>query len=161
MSRQRLKSSLTSQSDTACPHCTGRGRVRTPESAALEALRKIQSAAFAGGIDEIRVRMSPVAALLLLNNKRQLLSDFERQSNTRIFIYADGRRENRTNISSSFRPALTERCRMSRSPFGYPAGRSERGSAERGSAERGSAERGSAERGSAERRVGGSWAGRP
>ena len=91
MSRQRLKSSLTSHSDTACPHCNGRGRVRTPESAALEALRKIQSAAFAGGIDEIRVRMSPVAALLLLNSKRQLLSDIERQSNTRVLIYADGR----------------------------------------------------------------------
>ncbi len=91
MSRQRLKSSLTSQNDTACPHCSGRGRVRTPESAALEALRKIQSAAFAGGIEEIRVRMSPVAALLLLNSKRQLLSDFERLSNTRILIYADGR----------------------------------------------------------------------
>jgi hypothetical protein len=65
--------------------------VRTAESAALEALRKIQSAAFAGGIEEIRVRMSPVAALLLLNSKRQILSDFERQSNTRILIYADGR----------------------------------------------------------------------
>lgn len=91
LSRQRLKSSLTSQSHTVCPHCDGRGRVKTPESAALEALRKIQSAVFAGGVDEIRVRMAPAAALLLLNNKRQVISQFERECNTTILIYADGR----------------------------------------------------------------------
>lgn len=91
MSRQRMKSPLVSQSHNVCPHCSGRGRVKTPESAALEALRKIQSAVFAGGVDEIRIHMSPSAALLLLNNKRQTLSQFERQSNTKIIVYADGR----------------------------------------------------------------------
>jgi ribonuclease E len=91
MSRQRLKSSLSSQSHTVCPHCDGRGRVKTPESAALEALRKIQSAVFAGGVDEIRIRMAPAAALLLLNNKRQIISQFERECGTTILIYADGR----------------------------------------------------------------------
>lgn len=91
MSRQRLKSSLTSQSDMVCPHCDGRGRVKTPESAALEALRKIQSAVFAGGIEEIRVRMAPAAALLLLNSKRQAIAQFERECRTTILIFADGR----------------------------------------------------------------------
>ncbi len=91
MSRQRLKSSLSSQSHTVCPHCSGRGRVKTPESAALEALRKIQSATFAGGVEEIKLRMAPAAALLLLNSKRQILTKFEEQSGTHIFIYADGR----------------------------------------------------------------------
>ena len=91
MSRQRLKSSLVSQSHSLCPHCLGRGRVKTSESAALEALRKIQSAAFAGGVEQIRVHMSPSAALLLLNEKRHILTDFEQRSNTKISIYADGR----------------------------------------------------------------------
>jgi len=91
LSRQRLKASLTSQSDSVCPHCDGRGRVKTPESAALEALRKIQSAVFAGGVEEIRIRMAPAAALLLLNSKRQVLTQFERESGTRILIFADGR----------------------------------------------------------------------
>ncbi|MFN8388971.1 MAG: Rne/Rng family ribonuclease [Bdellovibrionota bacterium] len=91
LSRQRLKASLTSQSHSVCPHCDGRGRVKTPESAALEALRKIQSAVFAGGVDEIRIRMAPAAALLLLNSKRQVLSQFERECGTTILIYADGR----------------------------------------------------------------------
>ncbi len=91
MSRQRLKASLASQSDTVCPHCDGRGRVKTPDSAALEALRKIQSAVFAGGLGEIRVRMAPAAALLLLNSKRQVIAQFERDCNTSILIFADGR----------------------------------------------------------------------
>lgn len=91
MSRQRLKASLTSQSDMTCPQCIGRGRVKTPESASLEVLRKIQSAVFAGGVHEIKVRMAPAAALLLLNSKRQLLSHFEQESGTTIIIYADGR----------------------------------------------------------------------
>lgn len=91
MSRQRLKSSLVTQSHMVCPHCSGRGRVKTPESAALEALRKIQSAVFAGGVDQIRVHMAPAAALLLLNDKRHTITNFEKQSQTKIFIYADGR----------------------------------------------------------------------
>ena len=93
MSRQRLKSSLVSQSHSQCPHCRGRGRVKTPESASLEALRKIQSAVFAGGVEEIRVSMAPAAALLLLNDKRSILTKFEELSNTRIFVYADGRKK--------------------------------------------------------------------
>lgn len=92
MSRQRLKSSLASQSNITCPQCEGRGKVLTPESDALEVLRKLQSSAFAGGVDEIRVHMAPSSALLLLNNQRSQLSDFEARSNTRIIIFADGRK---------------------------------------------------------------------
>jgi ribonuclease E len=91
MSRQRLKSSLNSQSHMVCPHCTGRGRVKTSDSAALEALRKIQSSVFAGGVDVIKAHMSPGAALMLLNDKRAILADFEERSGTRIIIFADGR----------------------------------------------------------------------
>ncbi len=93
MSRQRLKSSLLSQSHNVCSHCAGRGRVRTPESAALEVLRKIQSSVFAGGIVEIRVHMAPSAALLLLNNKRQMLADFEAKTEAAILVFADGRKK--------------------------------------------------------------------
>jgi ribonuclease E len=91
MSRQRLKSSLVSQSHMICPHCSGRGRVRTPESAALEVLRKIQTAVTAGGVNRVKVRMSPGAALLLLNSKRQYLSQLEQQTGTTIIVFADGR----------------------------------------------------------------------
>ncbi len=91
MSRQRLKASLVSQSHVVCQHCLGRGRVKTPESAALEALTKIQSAVFAGGIGQVRVRMAPAAALFLLNNKRQTISHLEIDTGISILVYADGR----------------------------------------------------------------------
>ncbi|MCB0359819.1 MAG: ribonuclease E/G, partial [Bdellovibrionales bacterium] len=91
MSRQRLKASLVSQSHSICPHCSGKGRVKTPDSAALEALRKIQSAVFAGGVRAVRVRMAPSAALFLLNNKRRTLTHLEEQTSTTILVYADGR----------------------------------------------------------------------
>ncbi|MBL7663392.1 Rne/Rng family ribonuclease [bacterium] len=91
MSRQRLKTSLTIQSHVKCPQCQGAGRLKTHESSALEVLRKIQSAVFLGGVHQVRVRMNPSAALFLLNNKRQILSDFERATDTTILVIADGR----------------------------------------------------------------------
>ena len=91
MSRQRLKASLASQSHMVCPHCEGRGRVKSPEAAALEALRKIQSAVFAGGVKEIRVRMAPSAALFLLNTKRKALTALETETGIPLLIYPDGR----------------------------------------------------------------------
>ena len=93
MSRQRLKSSLVSHSHLTCPQCEGRGRIRSPESSALEALRKIQSSAFAGGVNEIRIHMNPIPAMLLLNDKRATIADFENRSNTRIIIFPDNRKK--------------------------------------------------------------------
>jgi len=91
MSRQRLKTSIVNQSQMVCPHCHGRGRVKTAESAALDVMRKIETAVYSGGVNELKVRMSPSPALLLLNDKRTLLSELERSSNCRIIIFADGR----------------------------------------------------------------------
>ena len=91
MSRQRMKASLVSQSHSLCPHCSGRGRVKTAEAAALEALRKIQSALCAGGVIGARLRMAPAAALFLLNTKRQAISKLENDTGVSIFVYADGR----------------------------------------------------------------------
>lgn len=91
MSRQRLKTSLASKSYQICQHCDGRGRVKTTETAALEALRKIESVVHAGGIVGIRVRLAPAAALFLLNKKRKLLTDLEESTGVTVFVYADGR----------------------------------------------------------------------
>ncbi|MCB0344566.1 MAG: Rne/Rng family ribonuclease [Bdellovibrionales bacterium] len=117
MSRQRLKASLVSQNYTGCPHCSGSGRVKTPDAAALEALRKLQSAVATGGVSEVRVRLAPPAALFLLNNKRSTLAQLEAATNTTILVYADGRMKlgdyeleldgalKGTNVQTSERPA--------------------------------------------------------
>ncbi len=92
MSRQRMKSALVTQSHLTCPQCKGRGRIRSPESSALEALRKVQSSAFAGGIKCIKLNMHPVAAMMLQNDKRAQIAEFELKSNTKILIYPDSRK---------------------------------------------------------------------
>lgn len=91
MSRQRLKSALVSHSHETCGQCQGRGKVRAPESICLEALRKVQSAIYAGGISEVRLHISPVAGLMLLNSKRRELTGFELDTGINIRIYPDGR----------------------------------------------------------------------
>ncbi|HMO19101.1 MAG TPA: Rne/Rng family ribonuclease [Oligoflexia bacterium] len=91
MSRQRLKSALVSHSHESCSHCQGRGKVRSPESVSLEALRKVQTAIYAGGISEVRLQISPVAGLMLLNTKRKDLNLFETETGASIRIYPDGR----------------------------------------------------------------------
>ncbi len=91
MSRQRLKSALVSHSHECCSHCQGRGKVRSPESVSLEALRKVQTAIYAGGISEVRLQISPVPGLMLLNTKRSDLSKYENDTGAFIRIYPDGR----------------------------------------------------------------------
>jgi ribonuclease E len=91
MSRQRIKSSLVSQNYTKCPNCKGTGIIKNPESTALEALRKVHSAVSVGGINSVKVRLSPTAALYLLNVKKKFLVDLEESYSTQISIVADGR----------------------------------------------------------------------
>ena len=91
LSRQRLKTSIVNYSHAMCPTCLGRGKIRTPESSALEILRKIQSAVLAGGVEKVALKINPSVALWLLNNKRREISQLEIEHKTEIVVYADGR----------------------------------------------------------------------
>jgi ribonuclease E len=91
MSRQRLRASLSSQSHLKCSHCQGVGHVRNPELVALEVLRKIQTAVSAGHLSTVKARVSPPAAMFLLNNKKSELVHMEQSHHLRIVVLADGR----------------------------------------------------------------------
>lgn len=91
MSRQRLRASLNAQSNLPCQVCQGTGRIKNTDLVALDALRKIQSAIIVGHVSVVKARLSPAAALFLLNNKRSELSDLEKTRGVRIYILADGR----------------------------------------------------------------------
>lgn len=91
MSRQRLKTSVESQNHTSCSHCEGSGRVKTIEACALEVLRKIQSAVFAGRVGQIRAHVTPRAAWFLLNEKRSNLSNLEKETGCTIMVFPDAR----------------------------------------------------------------------
>ena len=77
MSRQRLRPSIAEQTFVACPHCQGRGIVRSVESSALQVLRAIEEEGAKRRASEIMVRVAAPVALWLLNRKRDRLAEIE------------------------------------------------------------------------------------
>ena len=86
ISRQRLRPAAAATSYTACPMCEGHGLVRTTESAALVALRKIHNRIAQGDVMALRVSLPPEVAVYLLNQKRDDLAQLERRYATRIQV---------------------------------------------------------------------------
>jgi ribonuclease E len=86
VSRQRLRPAAAATSYTACPMCEGHGLVRTTESAALVALRKIHNRVAQGDISGLRVSLPPDVAMYLLNQKRDDVAQLERRYATRIQV---------------------------------------------------------------------------
>ena len=77
MSRQRLRPSYTEHSFITCPHCQGRGQVRSVESAGLSVLRAIDEEGAKRRASEIVVHVATPVALWLLNRKRDRLQEIE------------------------------------------------------------------------------------
>ena len=77
MSRQRLRPSLMEQTFVTCPHCAGRGLVRSPESTAIQVIRAIEEEGAKRRAAEIMVHVRPEVAMYLLNRKRERLMQIE------------------------------------------------------------------------------------
>jgi len=86
LARQRLKGEKMSASYTTCPTCDGHGLVRTVETAALAALRKLQTRSLRAEIGRIRMFLPPEVAHWALNNKREELLQMERRQDQRIAV---------------------------------------------------------------------------
>lgn len=89
MSRQRLRPSISESSTIACPHCQGRGVVRSSESLALQIVRVMEKEASTGQYQELRLAVPESVALHLLNNKRTSITDIERRYEVNILIEID------------------------------------------------------------------------
>ncbi len=79
VSRQRLRPAAAASSYTACPMCEGHGSIRTTESAALVALRKLHNRVAEGDVAQMRVGVPREVAMYLLNQKRDDLAVLERR----------------------------------------------------------------------------------
>ncbi|OGU05615.1 MAG: ribonuclease E [Geobacteraceae bacterium GWC2_58_44] len=77
MSRQRIRQTLHQASTLECPHCDGRGKVKSVEAMALSFLRKVHAAAAKGTIGEVVGSLPLEVAYYLLNRKRHELSQIE------------------------------------------------------------------------------------
>jgi len=86
MTRQRMRPSLRKTHFMACPHCDGRGEIKTPESVASGAMRHI---AFLLQYDRVR-RVEMVCSLqvasVMLSAKRRELVRLEDQSGKKIHV---------------------------------------------------------------------------
>jgi ribonuclease E len=86
ISRQRMRPAAMATTYTACPMCEGHGAVRTTESAALVALRKIHNRIALGDVAALRVALPTPVALYLLNQKRDDLARLEQRYDSRLSI---------------------------------------------------------------------------
>jgi len=79
MSRQRLRPNLLEISMETCQQCAGTGIVRSVESAALMTLRHLEEEGIRNRSAIVRVATNPDVAVYLLNKKRSILTELERQ----------------------------------------------------------------------------------
>jgi ribonuclease E len=89
LSRQRLRSGMATSLYISCPHCRGRGVVKSSEASGLSLLRKICHEAAKNDVQEVRAQLSPDVTNYLLNKKRKELVVLEEKFNLGLFIEAD------------------------------------------------------------------------
>jgi len=77
MSRQRIAKTLNDAIHLECPHCEGRGKVKSVEAMALSFLRKVHGAAAKGTVSEVRGGLPLEVAYYLLNRKKRELAQIE------------------------------------------------------------------------------------
>ncbi|MDP7456541.1 MAG: ribonuclease E/G [Alphaproteobacteria bacterium] len=90
MSRQRLRPSLHEISTRTCPHCDGRGVIRSVESTALHVLRALEEESVRSRGPELSVYVPPKVDLYILNQKRDILSAIESRHGFRVTVHHDG-----------------------------------------------------------------------
>lgn len=95
MSRQRLRPSISETSMIQCPHCEGRGYIRSNESMSIQIIRSVEKEAATGNWGSLRLLAPQVVALHLLNSKREILRTLEQRYNVSIQILID------VNLTSS------------------------------------------------------------
>jgi len=86
MSRQRIRQTLHQASTLECPHCDGRGKVKSVEAMALSFLRKVHAAAAKGTIAEVVGSLPLEVAYYLLNRKRHELSQIENDYDIQVTV---------------------------------------------------------------------------
>lgn len=89
LSRQRMHSSFWESNYQICPHCQGKGIVRTTESSAVYVLRGIEEEGIKNRSSKINVFIPTDIAIYILNQKRQMLVELERKYKMEVVVSAD------------------------------------------------------------------------
>jgi ribonuclease E len=86
MTRQRIRTSLKKNVYGDCPCCSGRGVVKTAESMAIEAVRKLQLCSQLPRVSRVTVRVSDQVAAYLNNIKRKEIIRIEDENQITVQI---------------------------------------------------------------------------
>jgi ribonuclease E len=86
MSRQRLKSSLSEETQVVCPRCKGEGHIRSIQSLCLGVLRILEEDAIRGQLARIQIQVPVEMAAFFLNEKRNKLVELENKYSIKIVI---------------------------------------------------------------------------
>jgi ribonuclease E len=89
MTRQRMRPSLKRAVYNDCPGCHGHGLVKTPDSMALDVMRRIAIAVNDLKVKRVEMALAPSVAFHVLNRKRAELMKLEEATEKRIIIKTD------------------------------------------------------------------------
>ncbi|MBE6452448.1 MAG: Rne/Rng family ribonuclease [Alphaproteobacteria bacterium] len=89
LSRQRIHSAFWESNYQTCPHCQGKGIIRTTESSAVYVLRAIEEEGIKNRSSKINVYVPSDIAIYILNQKRKMLADLEQKYKMTVIISAD------------------------------------------------------------------------
>ncbi len=89
ISRQRMHSSFFESNYQICPHCHGRGIIRTIESGAVSILRTLEEEGNKSRSSKITISLPRDVAVYLLNQKRNDLVTIEQRYKMQVVITAD------------------------------------------------------------------------
>lgn len=89
MSRQRIRASVLESTTAVCPHCEGRGHVRSDSSLALHVLRAIEEQLLKAPRNDVNVKSNSDIALYILNQKRDTLTELEQRFGVTISFNVD------------------------------------------------------------------------
>lgn len=89
MSRQRLRPGMLEATTQPCPHCHGRGLIRSDENMALSILREIEEEGVRGRSTEITIAAPVDIANYLINAKRAHLGQIEQRYGISVSLLGD------------------------------------------------------------------------
>ena len=94
MTRKRVRENLDGRMCEPCPHCEGRGTIRSAQSIAYDILRAMRKEAGTHAEDKILVLAHPDVVTYLYDEERDYIDDIEKKFHKKIIIRADNRNHN-------------------------------------------------------------------
>lgn len=102
MTRQRMHKSLESASHIECPYCAGKGVIKSPETIAIDTVRKIEKLFFRDDKKNkhrhITVKIHPDVNAALTSDQAKMLSDIQRKYRCKIDLREDSTLHVETSI---------------------------------------------------------------